>query len=489
MPRDEVNAPTLLRPAAPERFAKPLSQTLVSALLRLLDLVCVAGIGLTVFLLYVYPASAEATLIYLGSLGVALLLTLVIFQWSSVYDEENVFSRHPKVRRVLSAWVITFCVLLAIAFVLKITGFYSRVVIVSWLVITPAALSVTRLLFSRWVTRQARDGRFASRTVIVGAGEHGQRLAAHLKAHGDPRIRIVGFVDDRKERIPPRPEGHRLLGDTRYLIRLIQMGLVDQVFVALPWSAESRLLTLIHELATTPVQIRLAPDLVGFELTDRTFTQVARLPMLHVFDRPISGWSRVAKAIEDWVLAAICCLFVGPLMLMIALAVRLDSRGPALFKQTRYGFNNNLIEVWKFRTMYVDMADQAGEVQATPDDHRVTRVGGFLRRSSLDELPQLFNVLRGDMSMVGPRPHAVDTRTEGQLFEEVVDRYAARHKVKPGITGWAQVNGFRGAADTVDKIKQRVELDLYYIDNWSIWLDLEILLRTFYIVLKGENAY
>ena len=176
-------------------------------------------------------------------------------------------------------------------------------------------------------------------------------------------------------------------------------------------------------------------------------------------------------------------------MALIALAIKLDSSGPVLFRQQRYGFNNNLIEVWKFRTMYTHMADHGGHVQASRGDQRVTKVGAFLRRSSLDELPQLFNVLRGDMSLVGPRPHALDTRAQGRLFEEVVDRYAARHKVKPGITGWAQVNGYRGAADTVEKISRRVEYDLFYIDHWSIWFDLEILLRTVISVLKADNAY
>ncbi len=188
-------------------------------------------------------------------------------------------------------------------------------------------------------------------------------------------------------------------------------------------------------------------------------------------------------------LAALILLFIGPLMLLIALAIKLDSRGPVVFKQRRQGFNNELFEVWKFRTMYASVADADCEVQTTKDDPRVTPVGWFLRKLSLDELPQLINVLRGDMSLVGPRPHAVATKAEGRPFSEVVDRYASRHRVKPGITGWAQVNGWRGETDTIEKIKKRVEYDLYYIDNWSVWLDLLILLKTIFVLIRNENAY
>ncbi|MCG8359961.1 MAG: undecaprenyl-phosphate glucose phosphotransferase [Kiloniellales bacterium] len=486
---DDVESGATLGSPALGGTAKPLSPILVGGLLRLLDAVCVALVGLGAFYLYVFEGVPERTGFYLGSIALGVAITLAIFQWSSVYDDEKVFAQRLRLDRVLTAWAVAFCVFLAIAFALKVTSTYSRVWAVSWFLTTPAVLAILRLLFSYWVSRLVREGRFASRTVIVGAGEHGQRLAAHLNAYGDSRIRLLGFIDDRQDRIPPVAEGYRLLGDTRHLVGLIQQGFVDQVFIALPWNAESRLLQLMQDLSTTPVQIRLAPDLVGFGLKNRSFTEVARLPMLKVFDRPITGWSHVAKTIEDQVLAILACIFVGPLMALIALAIKLDSSGPVLFRQQRYGFNNNLIEVWKFRTMYTHMADHGGHVQASRGDQRVTKVGAFLRRSSLDELPQLFNVLRGDMSLVGPRPHALDTRAQGRLFEEVVDRYAARHKVKPGITGWAQVNGYRGAADTVEKISRRVEYDLFYIDHWSIWFDLEILLRTVISVLKADNAY
>jgi len=197
----------------------------------------------------------------------------------------------------------------------------------------------------------------------------------------------------------------------------------------------------------------------------------------------------VFKLIEDQLIALTALAFLAPLMLLIATAIKLDSPGPVLFRQRRFGFNDRLIEVWKFRTMHSDCTDPNAVLQTRRNDPRVTRLGRFLRKSSLDELPQLFNILKGEMSIVGPRPHAVATKADGRLFQDVVDRYAARHRVKPGITGWAQVNGWRGETDTIDKIQKRVEYDLYYIDNWSVWFDLYIILRTFVAIFRATSAY
>jgi exopolysaccharide biosynthesis polyprenyl glycosylphosphotransferase len=210
---------------------------------------------------------------------------------------------------------------------------------------------------------------------------------------------------------------------------------------------------------------------------------------LHLFDRPISGWSQLTKTAEDRVLATLFLILLLPLFLVLPLVIKLTSPGPVLFKQKRYGFNNQLIEVWKFRTMYHHLEDAECDEQTTKDDDRVTSVGRFLRRTSLDELPQLFNVLKGDMSLVGPRPHAAATKAGGRLFFDVVDRYAARHRVKPGITGWAQVNGWRGETRTVEEIEKRVECDIFYIDNWSIWLDIRIIAKTVVVVFRDAKAY
>jgi Undecaprenyl-phosphate glucose phosphotransferase len=246
---------------------------------------------------------------------------------------------------------------------------------------------------------------------------------------------------------------------------------------------------LLSELSDTPVDIRLAPELLRFEFLQQRAEWVAGIPLLRVLDRPVSGARELLKTAEDRILGSLLLLAVAPVMLVVALAIKLDSPGPVFFRQTRYGFNNNLIKVWKFRTMYHHLTDAAASVLTQRDDPRVTRVGRFLRRTSLDELPQLLNVVHGEMSLVGPRPQALQAKAGDQLYQDVMHHYAARHRVKPGLTGWAQVNGWRGETDTCEKLTKRVEHDLYYIDNWSLWLDLQILLRTVWVVLTARNAY
>ena len=242
-------------------------------------------------------------------------------------------------------------------------------------------------------------------------------------------------------------------------------------------------------LALTPVKVRLAPDLAAFTYARRPVVILGDVPVMTLFDRPIGGLSALVKAVEDKLLTMIILAMIWPVLLVVAIAIKLDSPGPILFRQPREGFNNRTFDCFKFRSMYHNQLEFKNINQATRDDPRVTRVGRFLRRSSLDELPQLFNVLLGDMSLVGPRPHAPSTRAGGRLFSDVVQSYAARHKVKPGITGWAQVCGWRGETDTEEKLIKRFEHDLYYIDNWSIWLDFYILIRTVGAVLLPRNAF
>lgn len=470
--------------------AAPISPAILGTLLRLFDLLVVGALGLGIYFLYAYRGDPGALTQYVTTILLAMLIASALFQWMGVYTGEYLFSRRLNTDRMLSAWAMTCGVLLVIAFSLKITDFYSRVWAVSWFVSSFAVLAVERVLLAALVSRLAREGRFAKRTVILGAGELGQRVVRHLNENGDQRTRLVGFVDDRLERVVSEAEGYTLLGNSNHLINLIRQDQVDQVVIALPWQAEERVQDLIRRLAMTPVTIRLAPDLVGLSLRESAFTQVGGLPMLHVLDRPISDWSYVAKTVEDRVLATIALIFVAPLFAVIAAAIKWDSPGPVFFIQRRQGFNGQLIWVWKFRTMYHHLEDRDASVPVSRNDNRVTPVGRFLRSSSLDELPQLINVLRGDMSLVGPRPHAIETKAAGHLLEEVVEAYAARHRVKPGITGWAQINGWRGEIDSIDKIQKRVEHDLYYIDKWSVWLDLTIIFRTVLLLFKeDENAF
>ena len=224
-------------------------------------------------------------------------------------------------------------------------------------------------------------------------------------------------------------------------------------------------------------------------LSKQVYSYLGGVPLLDAFARPLSGWGGIVKEVFDRICAAILVVLLAPVFAAVAIMVRLDSPGPVLFRQPRYGFNNQMIEVLKFRSMYHGDTDRFAERLVTRNDARVTRVGRFIRRTSLDELPQLFNVLKGELSLVGPRPHALQARAADTLYEEVVEGYLARHRVKPGVTGWAQINGWRGETDTAQKVERRVEHDLYYIESWSLWLDIKILIRTPLALIVGDNAY
>ena len=264
---------------------------------------------------------------------------------------------------------------------------------------------------------------------------------------------------------------------------------ISSIF-ALPITAEQRILQMLRKLWVLPIDIRLAAHANRLRFRPRSYSYVGQVPVLDLFDKPIADWDVVIKLAFDKIVGAIALLALSPVLLATAIAVKLDSPGPVLFRQRRYGFNNELVEVYKFRSMYVDQTDATAAKLVTRDDPRVTRVGRFIRKTSLDELPQLLNVVfKGNLSLVGPRPHAVHAKAADRQYDEVVDGYFARHRVRPGITGWAQVNGWRGETDTQEKIQQRVEHDLYYIENWSILFDLYILAITPLSLIKTKNAF
>ena len=476
--------------AAAKGRAKRLSPALVGDLLRLFDLAVILIVGIGVYFLYVNQTSPDTPISrYLIILVISGALAGVLFQGFGVYAGDYIFARRLRIDRMLSAWAVTFALLLTVAFALKISDFYSRVWAVSWYFVTAVLLILGRLTLGAWIRHSAREGRFAKRTAIVGTGPQAEKIADHLREYDKYRTEIVGFADDRDGEEVSGNTVPASLGGIADVIRMIRDDSIDRVVIALPWNDPERMRGVVRRLAVTPVPIHLAPDLAGFDYAGRDFTHIAGLPVLHLFDRPISGWSRLTKAIEDRVLATFFLILSFPVFLVVPVIIKLFSPGPVLFRQKRYGFNNQLIEVWKFRTMYHHLQDAEANQLTKRDDARVTPVGRFLRRTSLDELPQLFNVLNGDMSLVGPRPHATAAKAGGQLYYDVVDRYAARHRVKPGITGWAQVNGWRGETRTVDEIEKRVEYDLYYIDNWSIWLDIRIIAKTLLVIFRDAKAY
>ncbi len=339
-----------------------------------------------------------------------------------------------------------------------------------------------------WLIRPLeQSGLMALRVAVVGADEQGQRLVQHLRA-ANAGVRLVGLFDDRATRVPHHAGGNPVLGGIDRLLAFAIRQPIDLIIVALPLDAEARLLDCVRRLRPLSAEIRLCPDLIGFHLGGRGVTELAGLPLLNIYNCPFAGRARLLKAAMDRILAAFSLVLLGPLLLCIALAIRLGSDGPVLFRQERYGCNHQVIEVLKFRTMWAEACEDGVSTfrQARRGDPRVTPFGRFLRRTSLDELPQLLNVLRGDMSIVGPRPHAIAHAHE---FASLLDAYLARYRVKPGITGWAQVHGLCGETDTLEKMRRRIEHDLYYIDNWSLFLDLRIILRTLFVGFSHPNAY
>jgi Undecaprenyl-phosphate glucose phosphotransferase len=261
------------------------------------------------------------------------------------------------------------------------------------------------------------------------------------------------------------------------------------LIIFLPLSAEARILQLLKKLWVLPVDIRLAAHANRLRFRPRAYSHIGSVPMLDIFNKPIRDWDSVAKRCFDIVFTLLALALLWPIMLATAIAIKVTSKGPVFFMQNRHGFNNEIIRIFKFRSMYADKGDPTGRAAVTKGDPRVTPVGRFIRKSSIDELPQLFNVLKGDISLVGPRPHAILAQAKDRLFGDVVEGYFARHRVKPGVTGWAQINGWRGEVDHDDKIKFRTAYDLYYIENWSLWFDLKILFLTPFRLFNTENAY
>lgn len=427
-------------------------------------------------------APFSAFLVFFG------ILSIVIFQTLGIYSEE-IFSTLLRFRSMLLAWAAAFTLLIFMHQGMGLLDYLEPSHLAFWFATSMVLFGAERLLMLSIFRRLMSRGMFLQNAVILGGTDNGVRVAEYLQHNRDIRTGVLGFIDDRLERLPSTLGNLPLLGNMRDLERMIREEKVTQVLVALPWFADSRIGQLINELRRLPVNVLLVPDMVAFRHANKRITEVAGLPTLIASDLPLRGWSPLFKRLEDILLSSLALLAAAPVMLLIALAIKLDSRGPVLFRQKRYGYNNRLIEVFKFRSMYHEKSDANADRQTTRHDDRITRVGRFIRKTSLDELPQLLNVFLGSMSMVGPRPHATATKAAGVLFEEAVAEYSARHRVKPGITGWAQINGYRGETDTLEKIEKRVEFDLDYIERWSVWFDLYILFRTVPALLFNKDVY
>ena len=417
------------------------------------------------------------------------VLAANVFHFNHAYRFSVLGKLPESLKRVALAWITVAAVLIVLSFVTKASTDFSRVWSMLWFGGALVLLAGVRVVVQRQIRAWKRRGLLLPSVAILGAAPVAERLVRHLTADKEPAIRLVGVYCDNAADAAAECGGRRFDGDIETLIRDARRLPIDMVVLALPWSAETRILGAIERLRSLPLNVSLCPDGIGFQLGRRSVVHLGNLSTLAIQHKPLSGWQRVVKEIEDRTLAALALVFTAPLLITIAVLIRLDSPGPILFRQKRYGFNDQLIEVLKFRTMHHDASDPNAEQLTRRNDPRVTRIGAFLRRTSLDELPQLFNVLRGDMSIVGPRPHALRAKAAGVLYPEAVRNYSARHCVKPGITGWAQVNGWRGETETLEQIARRVEHDLFYIENWSILLDVKIILRTMIGGFTGRYAY
>ena len=451
---------------------------------------CLDGLVVVLFLAVLslgYGVPFQNQYLFLAALS--FVLTLLVFRATHLYRPWRGVDFLRLGRRVLVAWVIIIGLLLALGFATKTTALFSRGVLLPWIFFTPLVLLGTRLLVYKTLGFFRSSGRNTRTAVVAGAGDLGRRLAKSLGDFPWLGIRFLGFFDDYKsgkmEGLADEPQGRPILGDLDEMVTFVQEYQVNMVYLALPLRAQARLREIIEKLQDTTASVYFAPDIFVFSLFQSSLSDLRGIPLISLWETPFFGANAMMKRIMDVVLAGLFLVGAAPLMLVLALGVKLTSPGPVFFQQRRYGLNGEEILVLKFRTMSV-CEDGPEITQVKKDDPRLTRFGKFLRRASLDELPQLWNVLQGSMSIVGPRPHAV---AHNEFYRQHLPRYMLRHKVRPGITGLAQVNGFRGETETLEKMEQRLAFDLEYLRRWSLWLDMKLICQTLWRTVSDKNAY
>ena len=449
--------------------------------LRLGDLVVVVAAGLLAYRLRF--DSFDLPIEYVRSLVRGVLFALIVLNSSALYRSWRGSSISKEAFALVALWSLVFTAGIVYTVALQLADDFSRQWWLTWFLLTLGGTIAARVVLrsvADYLRARGMDHRTA---VIVGGGRDARRIAQVFASRPWTGIEIKGWFST--------PASHKylddapLLGSLEKLADYVESNRIDQVWIALPMSAETEIQDVLRRLTHSTADIKLVPDLFGLQLLNHSVEQIAGVPVINLRSSPLHSGARVTKAIEDKVLASLILLLIAPLMLAIAIGVKLSSPGPVLFRQKRHGINGREIEVLKFRSMRVH-AEHGTVTQATKGDPRITRFGAFLRRTSLDELPQFLNVLTGEMSVVGPRPHAI---AHNKLYREQVDEYMQRHRVKPGITGWAQVNGLRGETDTLDKMVSRVEYDLYYLQNWSLAFDLRIVFLTVFKGFINRNAY
>ncbi|MEO5702658.1 MAG: undecaprenyl-phosphate glucose phosphotransferase [Gammaproteobacteria bacterium] len=426
--------------------------------------------------------------------GYYLVLAIIVFFISSQLFEKVPLMRSLRkvhllahVQDILIAWVLVVGVVLLLGYATELYAEYSNHVLMIWFIITPPLLFLAHILARTLRSKIIKLTDSQRKVVIAGMNELGLQLARRIKDDPHLGMEVKGFFDDRNatrlnggKDCEPKVEGG--MSD---LAEYVRQHRIDIIYIALPMSSRPQIMQLLQDLYDTTASTYFVLDIFIFDLIQPRMDSIKGIPVVAITESPFLGVGGSAKQISDIVLASIILLVLSPLMLLIALGVKLSSPGNVLFKQRRYGLNGEEIRVYKFRSMTVS-EDGANIAQAKKGDQRITPFGALLRKTSLDELPQFFNVLLGDMSIVGPRPHAV---AHNEMYRKYIKGYMLRHKVKPGITGWAQVHGLRGETETMDKMKARIDYDLDYLRNWSLSLDLWIIIRTAFVIFKQPNAY
>ncbi len=419
-----------------------------------------------------------------------LLATIAFLISSQAFAELNLLRLSDRrrlgvdIRKLIIAWGIVVGILLFLGYATKMSAVFSRRVLLTWMLVAPIAVLLTQLLF-RAMMRRTKLGISGRSAVIVGAGELGDELAARINDQGLMPVRLSGFFDDRNIfRLPPTTRS-RLTGTLDDLPQYVRENRINNIYITLPMVAQPRTMKLLDELRDTTASIYFVPDIGRFNMVQTHVDEIGDMPVIAVSETPFTGSNALIKRTFDIVVASILLIMLSPVLLAIAWGVRRSSPGPIIFRQRRYGLDGDEFWVYKFRTMSV-CEDGPVVAQAKRHDPRLTRFGAFLRKTSLDELPQLLNVLQGRMSIVGPRPHAV---AHNELYRKLIKGYMLRHKVRPGITGWAQVHGLRGETETVDKMAARVKYDIEYIRNWSIFMDMRILWRSVALIYHDQAAH
>ena len=469
---------------APSEFKVRTDRSPLDAVYRLLDAVAI--------LISTLAATRYTDNEHLENLAVVGATTIVVhalaIEFSGLYRSWRGSRLGSELSCVLVNWVYTAPTVLGIGLLTQFNAEFSYQTKLVWLTVTPMAMMSGRILLRGLLRSLRRRGLNTKTFAICGKNKLGAQLAETIHNSHELGLEFAGFFDDRVRKRSEDVSGEepeKQLGNLEHLVELTRRGEVDMVFITFPMRAERRIQKVLRELADSTASVYIVPDFFVFQMLHARWNQFDGLPVVSVFETPISGIDSVLKRGFDFVVSLLLLIVLAVPMAVIAALVKLTSPGPVLFRQKRYGLSGEEIGVWKFRSMRC--CDDGHQVrQATKNDTRITPLGAVLRKTSLDELPQLFNVLAGDMSLVGPRPHA---SAHNEEYRKLIEGYMLRHKVKPGITGLAQVNGWRGETETLEKMQRRVEYDHRYIREWSLWMDLKILLKTALVVFHQENAY